>query len=350
MVLSDDEKMLEIDGSMGEGGGQILRTALSLSLHLKRPFHIANIRLHRRKPGLQRQHLAAVMAAATLSRAEVKGAELDSTDIYFTPHEIIPGHYRFDIGSAGSTTLLLQALLLPLALAGSPSHLHLIGGTHNPMAPTFEFLKQAYLPLLRRMGAKIDVEMVRPGFYPCGGGELVVRIKPVKQLLPLSLLKRGAIEDIKATAFLARLPAHIAERELGVVATGLELAEEALITRRLDQVYCPGNALEVQVKSEGCTELFSAIGRRGISAEVVADTVVEQAREYLAAGVPVGKHLADQLLLPLALAGEGSFLTLEPDLHTPTNITLIKHFLPLTISTTELGSDNWRIDISSANR
>lgn len=347
MALSDNEKMLKLDGSMGEGGGQILRTALSLSLQLKRPIHISNIRLHRSKPGLQRQHLVAVQAAEVVGGAEVKGATLNSTEINFVPHEIKPGNYRFDIGSAGSTTLLLQALLLPMALAKSPSTLHLIGGTHNPMAPTFEFFQQAYLPLLRRMSAQIDVEMVRPGFYPCGGGEMVVRIEPARRLLPLFLPQRGAVESIRATAFLARLPAHIAERELRGVSRGLELAKDALFIRRLNQAYCPGNALEVHVKSESCTETFSAIGQRGIPAEAVADNVVKQVRRYLAADVPVGVHLADQLLLPLALAGEGSFLTLEPDLHTPTNIAVIERFLPVTISTEELGPDHWRIDISS---
>lgn len=350
MGIPGDVKVLEIDGSLGEGGGQILRTALSLSLLLNTPFHLFNIRLHRSKPGLQRQHLAAVQAAASISHAEVKGAELNATDIVFIPHQIKPGNYRFDIGSAGSTTLLLQALLLPLALAGSPSRLHIIGGTHNPMAPTLEFIQHTYLPLLRRMGPSVEVEMIRPGFYPCGGGELAVKIKPARQLSGLTLLQRGAIKEIKATAFLARLPTHIAERELGVVAAGLGLAEEALFIKRLEQAFCPGNALEVMVKSEGCTELFSAIGQRGVPAEVVADNVVKQVRRYLAAGVPVGMHLADQLLLPLALAGAGAFLTLEPDLHTPTNIAVIKHFLPLTISTSELEPERWRIDISATKR
>jgi RNA 3'-terminal phosphate cyclase (ATP) len=338
--------MLEIDGSMGEGGGQILRTALSLSLHLQRPFRLVNIRLHRGKPGLQRQHLAAVQAAAAIGRAEVAGAELGATELQFIPRELVAGEYRFDIGSAGSTTLLLQALLLPLALARAPSRLQLVGGTHNPMAPTFEFLQQAYLPLLRRMGAEVELELVRPGFYPCGGGELVVRIDPVPRLSPLSLLERGAIKKIHAVSLLSRLPGHIAERELRVVAQGLGLAPEALQRRWTDKAYCPGNALQVLVRSEACTELFSAIGQRGVPAEVVAEGVVQQVRRYLAAGVPVGAHLADQLLLPLALAGEGAFLTLEPDRHTPTNISVIRHFLPLAISTRELGPDRWRIDVS----
>lgn len=337
--------MLEIDGSMGEGGGQILRTALSLSLYLQRPFRLSNIRIARRNPGLQRQHLAAVQAAALISRAEVTGADLGSTELCFTPRGLIAGKYRFDIGSAGSTTLLLQALLLPLLLAEAPSQLNLIGGTHNPMAPTFEFLQQAYLPLLARMGGHVALQLLSPGFYPVGGGELAVRIRPVSRLLPLQLAERGAIRDIRAVSLLSRLPEHIAERELKVVAEGLGLAPQALQVERTELARCPGNAVQVWVRSEACTELFSAIGQRGVPAEVVADGLVQQVRRYLAADVPVGPHLADQLLLPLAIAGGGSFVTLEPDRHTPTNIAVIRRFLPLAIAMTELAPDRWRIDI-----
>lgn len=341
--------MLEIDGSMGEGGGQILRTALSLSLQLQRPFRLRHIRLRRSRPGLQRQHLAAVKAAAVIGRAEVAGAELGSTELRFVPQGLVAGDYRFDIGSAGSTTLLLQAVLLPLMLAAAPSRLQLIGGTHNPMAPTFEFLQQVFLSLLRRMGGEVTAELVRPGFYPCGGGELVIAISPVRRLMPLRLLERGTVEQIQAVALLSRLPGHIAERELKVVAEGLGLAPPML--QRLDtrRAYCPGNALQVTVQSEGCCELFSAIGERGVPAETVAAGVVQQVRRYLAAGVPVGPHLADQLLLPLAVAGSGAFLTLTPDRHTPTNIAVIRHFLPLAISSTELGPDRWRIELGGSD-
>jgi len=337
--------VLEIDGSMGEGGGQILRTALSLSLHLLRPFRLTNIRRQRRKPGLQRQHLAAVQAAAVIGRAEVSGAELGATELCFTPRELVAGEYRFDIGSAGSTTLLLQALLLPLLLAKAPSRLQLVGGTHNPLAPTFEFLQQAYLPLLARMGADVQVALLRPGFYPTGGGELHVRINPVPGLTPLFLPERGAIRRIHAVSLLSRLPGHIAERELKVVAEGLGLAAEALRAERTEQARCPGNALQVVVQSEACTELFSAIGQRGVPAETVAERVVQQVQRYLAAGVPVGPYLADQLLLPLAVAGGGAFVTLKPDRHTPTNIAVIRRFLPLAIAMTELAADRWRIEV-----
>ncbi len=340
------KNVLVIDGAVGEGGGQILRTALSLSLCLQRPFHLINIRRHRRKPGLQRQHLAAVHAATAIGRAEVEGADLDSTELSFTPEGIAGGDYRFDIGSAGSTSLVFQTILLPLLMADAPSRLVLNGGTHNPLAPSFEFMQQAFLPLLARMGAKVRLELVRPGYYPVGAGEVRAGIQPCSRLVPLFLEERGAIHSIRAVATLSRLPEHIAERELRVVAEGLGLEPEALSVRHETAARCPGNALQVTVESESCTEVFSAIGQRGLPAEVVAERVVALVRRYLNAGVSVGPYLADQLLLPLALAGSGSFVTVAPDRHTPTNIEVIRQFLPLAIETKALAPDRWRITIS----
>lgn len=340
--------MQVIDGAMGEGGGQILRSALTLSLCLQRPVHIVNIRPRRRKPGLQRQHLVAVRAAAAIGRAEVEGAELDSTELSFSPAGVTGGDYRFDIGSAGSTTLVLQTLLLPLLRAVTPSRLELLGGTHNPLAPSFEFMQQAFLPLLARMGAKVEMALLRPGYFPVGGGEIRAHIRPSPSLQPLFLEERGAIRHIRAVATLSRLPGHIAERELKVVSEGLGLKPEALSVRQETEARCPGNVLRVTVQSECCTEVFTGIGERGVPAEEVADRVVTQVRRYLAADVPVGPYLADQLLLPLALAGGGAFVTVAPDRHTPTNIDVIRQFLPLAIHATELAPDRWRIAIGKA--
>lgn len=332
---------------MGEGGGQILRTALSLSLCLQHPFRIVNIRLHRRKPGLQRQHLAAVRAAAAIGMAAVEGDELDSTTLSFTPGEVAGGNYRFDIGSAGSTTLVLQTLVLPLLMAGSPSRLELCGGTHNPLAPSFDFMQQAFLPLLAKMGAKVEIELARPGFYPVGAGIVRARIQPCPRLLPLFLEDRGAIRQIRAVATLSRLPEHIAERELRVVADGLGLEQAALSVQQETEARCPGNALQVTVESDACTEVFTGIGQRGLPAEVVAERVVQQVRRYLDAAVPVGPYLADQLLLPLALAGGGAFITVTPDRHTPTNIEVIRRFIPVEITSGAISPKRWRIMIKS---
>lgn len=341
----DARGLLLIDGSMGEGGGQILRTALSLSLCLQRPFRIVDIRLRRRKPGLQRQHLAAVRSAAEVGRAEVQGAELGSTELSFSPAGIAAGDYLFDIGSAGSTMLVLQTLLLPLLQADAPSRLVLRGGTHNPLAPSYEFMQQAFLPLLSRMGARVEMQLVRPGYYPVGGGEVRATIHPLQSLQPLFLEQRGAVRRLRAVASVSRLPGHIAQRELLTVAGALGLEPDTLEVQYEQRAHSAGNTLQVTVESEHCSELFTGIGQRGLPAETVAERVVQQVKRYLAAEVPVGPFLADQLLLPLALAGGGAFLTVAPDRHTPTNIEVIRRFLPLSFTTRELAADRWRIAI-----
>ncbi len=321
-------ELLEIDGSLGEGGGQILRTALALSLHLQRPIRLFRIRARRRQPGLRRQHLTCVLAAAELSRARVTGAEIGSREITFIPGPLRPGRYTFDIGTAGSTTLLLQALMPPLLLASQPSHLILKGGTHNPKAPPFDFLDQVLLPLLRRMGAKVALKLRRPGFYPRGGGILEADIEPAARLQPIDIPERGEILRIHARAIVAGLPRHVGERELAVLRRELHLTDAELTLEALEGCGI-GNVATVTVRSRHITELFTGFGERGKAAERVAEELAGQVRRYLAAGVPVGPHLADQLLLPMALAGGGSFLTMSPTLHTTTNIQVIERFLPL---------------------
>lgn len=337
--------MLNIDGSRGEGGGQILRTALALSLCLQRPFRIHRIRASRPRPGLQPQHLAAIRAAATLSRAELSGAERDSGWLSFVPGPVSPGEYQFDIGTAGSTSLVLQTVLPALLLASSPSTLILEGGTHNPFAPPFDFLDRVFLPLVNRMGPTVRARLVRPGFAPAGGGRVEVTIRPVPALTPLVLTERGAIVEQYAEVLLAHLPGHIARRELAVMARELGYAGPQLRTRLAESASGPGNLVSVTVKSTHVTELFSACGRRGLPAERVAEQVVNEVRRYLDAEVPVGPHLADQLLLPLALAGGGTFVTLEPGSHTRTNMEIISAFLKLRFETEELRSDAWRIHL-----
>ena len=185
--------MLVIDGAMGEGGGQILRSALALSLCLNKPFRITNIRANRDKPGLRPQHLVAVQAAAKIADAKVDGATKSSQLLEFIPGSIKPGEYSFDIGTAGSTTLVLQTILPALLTAAQPSTIQLHGGTHNPLAPPFDFFQQAFVPLLNRMGPRIKTHLQRPGFYPVGGGIVAVTIEPVAKLQPLKIVERGAL-------------------------------------------------------------------------------------------------------------------------------------------------------------
>jgi len=324
--------VVNIDGSMGEGGGQVLRTSLSLSLVTGKPFTITNIRAGRQKPGLLRQHLTAVKAAAAVGDAEVAGAELGSTELTFTPATVRPGEYTFSIASAGSATLVLQTVLPPLLVADGPSHLTLEGGTHNPWAPPFCFLKRSFLPLVGLMGPSVTAKLEHHGFYPAGGGRFTVDIEPAPQLGTIDILERGALHRLSARCLLANLPIHISERELTMVKKKLNLAAEDASTEFVKDPRGPGNALIVEVETAALTELFIGFGERGVRAEAVADHVCKETRRYLKAKAPVGVYLADQLLIPMAMAGGGSFRTTGITQHTRTNVEVIRHFLDVDIA------------------
>jgi len=338
--------LVRINGAMGEGGGQILRTSLALSLCLGKPFRIVNLRAGRKKPGLRRQHLVCVKAAAKIGGAKVEGASLGSQELTFIPTSIRSGDYNFDIGSAGSTTLVLQSILPALLLANGPSTLTLQGGTHNPFAPPFDFLEKAFLPVINRMGPKIKARLERPGYYPKGGGRLSVTIQPAKKLRILHLNERGEIQERCATATVAGLPRHIAERELRVIGEKLQWGKECLHIREESPDRGPGNIVTIEIKSKNITEVFTAFGERGVRAETVADKVAKAACHYMDVDVPVGKHLADQLLLPFTLAGGGSFNTLQPTLHTRTNSEVVQLFQNIRISMDQVSKKVWHITVS----
>lgn len=327
--------MLQLDGSMGEGGGQVLRTALGLSLVTGQPFAIDNIRAGRKKPGLQRQHLTAVQAAAAVGDAAVDGAEPGSQRLSFRPRALRGGDYRFAIGTAGSTTLVLQTVLPALLAATAPSTVQLSGGTHNPMAPPVDFLQQAFAPLLQRMGGGLQVELRRHGFYPAGGGEWTARVLPARWQ-PLELLAPAEAGPLHARIVLARLPRHVGEREAQVLQAKLGIAADAV---RIDEVESqgPGNAVLVSLPFGELTEVVTALGERGVAAERVAEAAAKEALALRRSGVAVGEHLADQLLIPLALAGGGAFRTVAPSLHTRTNAEVIERFLPVRFELREDG-------------
>jgi RNA 3'-terminal phosphate cyclase (ATP) len=329
--------MLVIDGSSGEGGGQILRTSLALSLITQTPFRIEAIRARREKPGLMRQHLTAVTSAAAIGRADVQGAHIGSTGLTFHPGPVTPGKYHFPIGTAGSTMLVLQTVLPPLLTARGPSVLTLEGGTHNRHAPPFDFIQRVFLPLINRMGPRITARLERHGFYPAGGGRIIVEIEPSPRLTPLVLVDRGPITARCARALVFKLPRHIAERELQIVREGLGWDPADLHIVHPPEAAGPGNAVMIEIASEHITELFSAIGEVGKSAEAVAHEAVEEARAYLAAGVAAGPYLADQLLLPMALAGGGSMTTLPLTTHSISNAETIGRFLGITLEAAEDG-------------
>jgi RNA 3'-terminal phosphate cyclase (ATP) len=337
---------IEIDGSQGEGGGQILRTALALSMHARRPFKMTAIRARRDKPGLLRQHLTSVLAAAKLSGAEVVGAELGSLELEFRPGALVPGDYEFSIGTAGSTTLVLQAVLPPLLVGAGRTRLRLVGGTHNSAAPPFEFFEQALAPLLRRMGAKLELELIRPGFYPAGGGEIVVTIEPVARLEPIELLERGAGRSHRALVRISNLRREIGAMEL----TGVEHvlgwpAEEGRIDFTRNALG-PGNAVLLFVECEHVTEVFSSFGERGLPAERVGMTVAQEAKAWLASGAPVGLHLADQLLVPLAMAGGGTFRASEATEHARTVVDVVRRFADVSIALDERAAGDVRFTIA----
>jgi RNA 3'-terminal phosphate cyclase (ATP) len=342
--------MIVIDGSQGEGGGQILRTALALSMVTGKPFQMEKVRAGREKPGLMRQHLTALRAAAEVCGATVSGDELGSRTLSFSPGLVRPGHYEFKVGTAGSATLVLQTILPPLLAAGGPSDLVLEGGTHNPFAPPFNFLDKCFLPLINRMGATIHANLERPGFYPAGGGRFTISIQPAAKLKALDLLEAGALRRHRAVALVGGLSRNIAEREVKVIARRLGWEADCLQVEIAPNACGPGNLVTVELEYAAHTEVFTGFGQTRVSAEAVAEQVVEEVRRYLAAQVPVGEHLADQLMVPLALAGGGAYRTLPLSRHAVTNRAIIGLFLDVPIAVEEVENRNVIVRVGPAER
>lgn len=339
--------MIIIDGSEGEGGGQILRTSLALSLVTGQPFRMERIRARRQKPGLLKQHLAAVEAAKAVGYAEVTGAALGSQTLDFKPGPVTPGDYRFAVGTAGSATLVLQTVLPALLTSSGSSTLTLEGGTHNPLAPPFDFLEKSFIPLIQRMGPSVELELKRPGFYPAGGGRFHARVQPAKQLSRLDLLERGSIHNRHAKVLISRLPEHVAERELAVLRKQLMWRPDEYGVEIVSHPLGPGNAVALVVQAEHVTGVFTGFGERGRPAEEVAGSAVQSLWAWLGAGVPVDEHLADQLLIPMVLAGGGSFRTSKPSLHTTTNAEVIRRFLSIPILIEQESEMVWRVRVGT---
>lgn len=334
-------KLIQLDGTTG--GGQMLRTALSLAMITGQPFRMTNIRGKRPKPGLMRQHLTCVKAACEISDGTADGAEIGSTELVFRAGRIRGGEHRFAIGTAGSTTLLYQTLLPALLYAEAPATLQLEGGTHNPMAPPFEFIDQVFLPVLRRMGAEASVTLVETGFAPVGGGVIGCAVTPCNGLRPLVLEERGELTSLSLRVPTRNLPIHIAGRMLDAALAELPCDDATVEIRE------PGPGRGVcclyQANFTNAVEMTSAFGETNITAERVGRRAGKHLKDFIGAELPVGRHLADQLLLPMALAGGGSFLTMAPDDHVPTNISVIEKFLPIRIKEEETGRGKWRIGI-----
>jgi RNA 3'-terminal phosphate cyclase (ATP) len=336
---------IEIDGSQGEGGGQMVRSSLALSMVTGKPVRIVNIRAGRDKPGLMRQHLTCVQAAAEVSRAKITGDKLGSTAISFEPQAVVAGAYHFRIGTAGSASLVLQTLLPALMISDSPSVIVVEGGTHNDFAPPFEFLQKTFIPLVNRLGPKIKLTLEKYGFYPAGGGELRAEIQPVTCLKAFDILERGEFTRRSITACVASLPMHIAEREVDVLRRGLDWDESEARCESV-RAKCLGNYLWIELESKCLTEVITGFGRVQLRAELVAREALKEVREYIKSEAAVGTYLADQWMLPLAISawqsrnqgvrGGGVFRTQPLSLHSLTHLQIIERFLEIKATVEEL--------------
>jgi len=340
--------MIEIDGSYGEGGGQILRTALAFSAILKIPFRIKNIRASRRNPGLGNQHLAAVNALARISGAAIEGNKIGSQTLTFIPQEIRPGDYEFRIETAGSITLLLQAIFLPLCLAQGDSTLTLVGGTHVPWSPPFHYFSQIFLPTLKPMKVSAEAMIEKWGFYPKGGGRVQLKINRIDELKPISLVERGPLRKINGFSAIANLPKHVAERQreqaLKRVRRELKIDPEINILFDAPSVG-QGSFLFLFAEYEGILAGFSSLGARGKPAEKVADEAVDYLKDYIRSNGCVDPHLADQLVLFMALAkGNSSFTTTQMTDHLFTSLWVVGHFVERKIHTRGEPGESGRVD------
>ena len=341
-----NKKMKIIDGSQGEGGGQILRSALALAMCTGTPVRIENIRAGRRKSGLLRQHLACVRASKEISNAKVIGDELGSPTVEFRPSKIQAGTYDFAIGSAGSTSLLFQTVLPALLMAESKSVVSFSGGTHNDLAPSFDFIKHCFIPALKSINLDVEAELETYGFMPNGGGKWTATIQPINGMGVLNMASVGEFETKQAIVTQSGVSRSVAERELARVKKKLQWADDDLHIKQVESIG-PGNIVSLRVSDGYINEVIDIVGAKQLSAERVAGRAITAMKRYLASGAAVGEYLCDQLLLPLALGNGGRFTTLEPSLHTRTNIDVIKMFVDCEIVTKPLGNDLFEIQIEN---
>jgi RNA 3'-terminal phosphate cyclase (ATP) len=333
--------MIEIDGAQGEGGGQILRTSLSMSVLTGKGVHVRDIRGRRPKPGLMPQHLKAVEASASISHGRVQGAVLGSTSLYFEPGAVTGGNYQFDVGSAGAATLVLQTIAVPLSFGTIQSCVTIIGGTHVPWSPSYHYLAWHWLHYLGRSGYRIASELVRPGFYPRGGGCLTAHIQPIDKPTPLVLSQRGALKRVRGMSLAASLGRPIALRQQRQAQKRLtkHCSDIDIAVLRLSS-YSPGTALVLIAEFETSQCCYAALGARGKPAERVADDAVDALEAFLATPGAINEHLADQLVVPLSVVpGTSRLRTARITPHLLTNAGVVREFLPVDIEITgEVGA------------
>ncbi|MDV2468633.1 RNA 3'-terminal phosphate cyclase [Acinetobacter chinensis] len=332
---------IQIDGSQGEGGGQILRTALSLSMLTGIPFELINIRAGRKKPGLMRQHLVCVQASQSISNAKTEGAELHSQKLYFQPQHVQAGTYDFQIGSAGSTILVLQTLLPVLMMQKQTSQISIHGGTHNPMAPTADFISHCFLPAIQRLGIHVDFKCERAGFFPIGAGQINATVYPWQHKMKFSGMNKGKLISSSGYAAALNIPSNIAERELDVLNQKLNLTEQ----KRLNfQGISQGNTAFVLLNYEQHQQVFTRLGEMKKSAETVAHELAKDVQAYIASDAVADEYLTDQLLLPLALGQGGEFTATIISQHAQTQAQIIQKFLDCEIRFEATGK-NFKVSV-----
>jgi RNA 3'-terminal phosphate cyclase (ATP) len=335
--------MITLDGRMGEGGGQVLRTSLALSALTGTPFTLDHIRGGRGKPGLLRQHLTCVRAAAEVCGGTVEGAAMRSSSITFRPGETRGGTYAFAIGTAGSANLVLQTLLPILTKADAPSEVRISGGTHNPSAPSTDFLSTTFAPALAHFGPKLLITLERHGFYPAGGGTLIAKITPAT-FTPATFEERGPVDKMAVVGTYARTTPQSLHRAVGRLKDAFNLSREDLHMHEVDSLG-PGLVLAVEVHATPFPIVCTTYGgRRGLSDK--GEGLIEEVKRLLEARVPVDEHLADQLLIPMALAGGGSLRTTTPSLHSQTNMRVIETFLPVKFASESLEDGTVRVTVA----
>ncbi len=336
--------IIQIDGSFGEGGGQILRTALSLSAITQRPFEIFNIRANRKTPGLSHQHLQAVNATARICTAEVTGNQLRSTDLKFYPGEIRAGTYHLDIGTAGSVSLVLQTIFYPLSLTNRPSSVTITGGTHVTHSPCIDYLTHQWLYYLKKIGFDAIIKTTRAGFFPRGGGEVFIQINPTGSLHPLQIENRGRLIQIKGTSTVSNLDITIARRQQ---AQARKKFLERNVPHEISVAEAPAIGKSTMLllvgkfeHSQCCYFSLGAIGKR---AETVADEACNEFFSFLETKGVIDEYLADQLIIPLAITkGTSQFITPRITPHLLTNSEIVKLFLPVTIDVLgSPGAEGW---------
>lgn len=348
LKIKNETNFVLIDGSIGEGGGQVLRTSLTLSVLLLKPFEMINIRANRPNPGIQAQHLKAIEASALISNAIVEGATLKSSKIKFYPREIKSGNFKINIGTAGSTSLVLQTLYLPLSFANATSALSIIGGTHVSWSPTFDYIKNCWLYFMNKIGLDIKVEMKRAGFYPHGGGEIKAIINPVNEIKALNLTERGKLLKIQIYSAHTNLTDEVAKRQAKTAEKILKNHGE--IETIIDELQSHSKNTTIAITGifENSVCCYTNLGEKGKRAEAVAEEACEKFLKFISSDSVIDEYMADQILLPLSIAnGVSEFTTTKITNHLKTNMDTIKKFLDVDFEISEYGK-SFKIKIKPA--